>query len=298
MTRKKIKLTKNLKENDEETSDDENSTATKESNDSLDEKSNNTEEFRKSDISDESDTSDESGDFKVKKVKRTSKFGKNKVETSSKCDKSKNFKTKRKSTVQKLEINNSDLKNRILEFLQKNIRPFNLQELMISFKNEISKKQLQSVLTELSDSKNIISKEYGKSMFYLSVIKNDCLSEPEINELKLEIDNEKIKNQALKADLKNLELKLKKILEVPDDNFIKKEIERINLFLIRGETKLNEFENNQKVITLDQMKEIDLEIKKLKIIFKNRNDSFKSAIHALKEGLGKNENDLYEEIGF
>lgn len=207
-------------------------------------------------------------------------------------------KTKPSTTrTAKPNISDTQLKSRILAFLRQNMRPFTLQDLMISFKNEVPKKQLQTVLSELCAADKIFYKEYGKSLFYLTKISQENLGEEDIAKLNSDFDREKAMNQELKDTLKKCESRLKKILEIPNDIVLTKEISRIEAFLKDGNLKLKAMCSNEGLVTTEQMKSVDLEIKKMKTILKTRKESFKNAIHTLKEGLGKNEEEVYEEIG-
>lgn len=203
----------------------------------------------------------------------------------------------------KCNVNDKQLEEIILEYLNKQYRPYNLNDILLNLKstvNGISKTTLTRALDSLVSNNQIYVKQFGKTNIYC------CLEKPITNDSTSDVDWEQI-NQ-LREEYNIIEKDYNQHIEYyknickndTNNDLYNQYIELINnIQKINGELIYLSNNNNNDFISIDEVEKFII-IKKKFILEINKREKIKKKIILLIKDLinPKNINDFLEnEIG-
>lgn len=245
-------------------------------------------------------STDEEDSIEVAKRRRNSSSRDSKTKKTEKTIPKKVVK-KEKGTAARSKKNSSQndvqsvIKPKVKEYMLSSNRPFVLNDLIIAFKSEVGKTQMQRIVNELLEEKLIYSKAYSKTTVYCAVQDLAEIDLDEINKLDSEIEAIKSEISALKDDFIKSSRMLESINKYPNDEILKEKIESLEKEVAKGNKKLGQIEKI--AVKEEDMKEMDSFIKKLQLEIKKRKSILKHVTDSLCEGTGMSKKELFGEIG-
>ncbi|CAI5759110.1 unnamed protein product [Candida verbasci] len=106
------------------------------------------------------------------------------------------------------KLNNEDGKQLVLDYMRLQYRPYSINDIQLNLHNQFTKNKLVSVLDELVNDRELVSKTIGKTTYY--VYKEIIPEENDIN-----VDEIKEEHTALSQHISDLKLWLQKIYSTP-----------------------------------------------------------------------------------
>lgn len=200
---------------------------------------------------------------------------------------------KTKKTTQKAEedVHLENVRNYVVSVN----RPFAISDVVLKFKNEVGKTQLQRILNQLVEEKSIYTKGYGKTPIYCAVQDQVEIPPTLLEELDKAIETGKGEVSRLRGENEKAARTLTTLGEYPRDEVLRTEIENIKSEIKTKKGRLQGTGDSK--ITETEMKSVESEIKKTEKEMKKRRTTLKTIIDSLCEGTGMTKKDLSTEIG-
>ena len=186
----------------------------------------------------------------------------------------------------------------VIEYYQKQNRPYNLLNLFDNLHGKYKKPDLLAALNRLVLTEQLIHKDFNKNIVYWpnqSLIKIDEktleLEKNRFGELKNEIET----NRRVVTDLKN---NLSNIEKTPTTVSLNEKIEKTEMIILKLKEELNDYQSNQ-VLLVPEI-EIQQAEQKITIVAKIKNQRqkiLKNMIESLIESTGLSRTALLEKIG-
>ncbi|KAL9642542.1 hypothetical protein ABK040_011109 [Willaertia magna] len=206
--------------------------------------------------------------------------------------------SKAKSKVQVIK-SEPEAKKMIIEYMQKQNRPYSLQQIIDNLGGQIKKAMATKCVDKLEQSNELVCKTNGKQKIYfrtqegLEVLSKEALKEidTEIRTLQNEFNSHKNENTTLTNTLTKIQ---KSLSNVELEECIQKE-EQI---LLARKEKLEKLQNGQVQLVAPEekqkaLKEMDQYLKE----WKKRKVIAAELVDNLSEGTGQKPGELFEEIG-
>lgn len=112
----------------------------------------------------------------------------------------------------KVCLNDKEAETQIAEYMEKQNRPYSVQNIIDNFGGRLKKTQTQRIMDELSSSQILTCKEYGKQKVYL--VNQELFNETTNDELRILDEQVKVRKDEydiLQTELKALQAKLKEV---------------------------------------------------------------------------------------
>lgn len=187
------------------------------------------------------------------------------------------------------------LASKVLDYMRSANRPFVVGDILLGFKNEIGRTQIQRVLSHLVEDKSIYCKVYGKSSVYCVVQSQEDADADVICNMDKEIEEARADVRHLKSEAEKLANILTAVNEYPSDDVLKSQIkgfeEEIGLFRERLSSVAED------AINVEDMKKVDGDIRRIEAEIKVRRNFLRAIIDSLCEGTGMRKKELLCEIG-
>ncbi|KAJ3225896.1 hypothetical protein HK099_005952 [Clydaea vesicula] len=202
------------------------------------------------------------------------------------------------SAKKKSSLSDEDAKEMVLKYLIKTNRPYSSIDIINNLKGEISKTVMTKVLNKLTDSGDVHSKAYGKTLVY--VAKQDNVPTPPLEELnQMDQDVITIKNEIneLKEKHKCLDHSVKKLKCSMTDSEIDEKIISLEKENAKLEEHLMLLKSGTKKITTEDKKRIDDLYVKMYNFWKSRKKMYKNIWDQIIENIPMKPGELMEELG-
>lgn len=187
------------------------------------------------------------------------------------------------------------LASKVLEYMRSANRPFVVGDIILGFKNEIGRTQIQRVLSHLVEEKTIYCKVYGKSSVYCVVQSQEDADADVICNMDKEIEEARADVRCLKSEVEKLTKLLTAVNEYPSDDVLRSQIRSFEEEIGLSRERLSSVAQN--AINVEDMKKVDADIKKIEAEIKVRRNFLRAIIDSLCEGTGMRKKELLCEIG-
>lgn len=197
--------------------------------------------------------------------------------------------------TKKAAVEDDALADQVREYMKNANRPFIVTDVMVAFRNEIGKAQMQKILGMLVEEKSIYVKLYNKTPVYCAAQDAVEINADVLVELDKQLDATKSEVAALKDESDKITRMLGKMNEYPADDVLRKAIVEMEATIVQKKQRLAGIEKNG--VKEDEMKRVDGEIRKLDAELRKRKSTVKRIVESLCEGTGMKKKELLDEIG-
>lgn len=187
------------------------------------------------------------------------------------------------------------LASKVLDYMRSANRPFVVGDIVLGFKNEISRVQIQRILSHLIEDKSIYCKVYGKSSVYCVVQSREEVDADAICSMDKEIEEVKADVRRLKSEAEKLTNLLTAVNEYPSDDVLRSQIKGFEEEIGLCRERLSNIA--QDAVNVEDMKKVDGDIKRIETEIKVRRNFLRAIIDSLCEGTGMRKRELLCEIG-
>ncbi|KAI9572367.1 TBPIP-domain-containing protein [Boletus coccyginus] len=192
--------------------------------------------------------------------------------------------TKVKSDVKVLK--GQEAEDAILQYMKKMNRPFGAVDISANLKGAVPKATTAKILTSLAEKGAIVQKTYGKTNFYVANQNDiDTLDANELAALETECKAVEEANNAVAAQVKNLQSELNKLKGAPTDVELEAHIEDVNQTIARLSERLAPLRSGVPLISSDDLAQLDIEWSKWRPEWSRRKKIFTSFWQLATEAL-------------
>eukprot|EP00347_Sterkiella_histriomuscorum_P019760 403340394 len=196
-------------------------------------------------------------------------------------------------------MNDQEAEQAIAEFMEKQNRPYSVQNILDSFQQRIKKTQCQKIMDELTTSQILTCKEYGKAKIYL--INQDVFettTNEELQKLDDQIKVRKDEYDLLIAEYKQLQSRLKEVSQGQSNTDMKTEIKNITKDIQTSKVALEPFiSGGRKLVTQAEITKADAALKKIQQEWKKRRRACNDIVDQISESAEMNRKDFIKKLG-
>ncbi|TNV77411.1 hypothetical protein FGO68_gene16095 [Halteria grandinella] len=187
----------------------------------------------------------------------------------------------------------------IAEFMEKQNRPYSVQNMLDHFQQRIKKIQCQRIMDDLTGAQILTCKEYGKAKIYL--VNQDLFpttSNDELLELDEQIKVRKDEFDVLNTDLKQLLAKVKEASQGMTNGEIEAEIASMKKEVTTLNKQLDPFKvGGRKLITQAEIAKAENMLKKAQLEWKKRKRGCMDVVDQVSESVDMNRKEFIKKLG-
>jgi len=202
-----------------------------------------------------------------------------------------------KDKEKKAKASDQEAEDVVLEYLQKQNRPYNAIMLYENLHGAVGKTQAVKILQELADKGIITSKEFGKQKLFWR--KQEELSEFDAGTLKkldeqiAELDQ---RASELSDHCKSLSNELRLLHNAPTDEEASSRVKLLSVENDALRRKVDSIKSNQRTITSQEREQAEKEYDFTKLAWKKRKRMCRDICGHIEEGSGKRFRDIKDEL--
>lgn len=187
------------------------------------------------------------------------------------------------------------LLNKIRDYMKSANRPFAVGDLVLNFKSEIGRVQMQRALGHLVKDESIYCKVYGKAQIYCVVQSQGDVGDDVISNMDREIEEARADIGRLKGAAEKLANILLAVNEYPSDDVLRSKVRSLEEEIGHCRERLSSVGKDS--VNADDIKKVDGDIKKFETEIKRRQNFLRAIVDSLCEGTGMRKKELLCEIG-
>jgi len=200
--------------------------------------------------------------------------------------------------LKKKKLTGKEAEKTILEYLQQQNRPYNLQTIIDNLHGIIGKKEAQNILTSLNNQKVVTCKEFGTTKLYWRNQDDLPVADPKtLKDLDEKFESLEGQRDALNEECKQIASEIQMLASIPTDAEADKKIQELSIQNQKLKEQLTALKSNSTPISPKDREKIVKQYNSMKGTWKKRKRQCEEIINEMQEGSGKRFKELAEEIG-
>lgn len=195
------------------------------------------------------------------------------------------------------KISDKEAEKIIIDYLEKQNRPYNSQTLIDNLHGTVGKSQANKVLQALCDSNKLFSKEFGKAKLFWRVQEGLEIDKEGMNEIVNQVKELENEKSPLSEEYKKLASEVSELMRQPSNQEAEKLIEKLTAENEELKSKYESITQNTVVITPQEKKKAEKTYDDTRSAWGKRKKMCDEVCAQLYESSGKRFKDFKEDLG-